>query len=102
MGRRAHCAVATDTMIVITGGRDSRGSYLSTVETYTPGEVMAVRMTGEMREVRYYHGCTSYDTGVTGETVVMVAGGYERKEVSSVERMTVTLDGTGTWEILSI
>ena len=53
-------------------------------------------MTGQLREGRFGNGCTSYKTGL-GETVVMVAGGNRR---DSVERMTMTLDGTGTWEII--
>ena len=60
-------------------------------------------MTGDMREARYSHECTSYDTGVPGETVVMVAGGTgvgRPRWLSSVERMTVTPAGPGTWEII--
>ena len=60
-------------------------------------------MTGEMREARSSHGCSSYNTGVPGETVVLVAGesgGGGGPETNSVERMTVTLAGPGPWEII--
>merc|ERR550519_3105585 len=92
LGRAAHCVISTDTMIVITGGANG-GNFesLSTVERWTPGEKRARKM-GRMRSPRKSHGCTSYDTGEPGETVVMVAGGMmDRWWLETVERMTVTL-----------
>merc|ERR1719309_590737 len=105
-GRQGHCVTVTDTTIVITGGIrqisiESGGiRRISSAETYKPGE-NSTRMTGEMREARYDHGCIGYQAGE--DWYVLVAGGRGGMGswyLESVERLKMTGAGQGMWETL--